>query len=224
MNSRHLPLAILGVLACAVLSAAAVTPSHAESGLWSMGGNFGIGIYSNSHLNDDFKLIGIKEINSGIEFGGSLRYGAGPKVGIEIEANRMRGSSSTPDPGFPDVKWHTQAIALPVNVVVTAAQNDQYDFNLFGGVGPIFSTKYGVEQGTISIESESKTGFTFQGGLEGDYKVSPQVALTARALGRYAKASNIALTVPSVGTTIYDVDFNGAAFSLGLRVFFGGEK
>jgi hypothetical protein len=222
MSIRYVPLAVLGVLVGAALSTALVTPAPAATGQWSVGGNFGAGIYSNSHINDELKANDIKEINSGIEFGGSLRYGAGPKVAIELEANRMRGTSSTPDPGFPDVKYHIQAIALPVNVVLTAAQNDQYDFNLFGGAGLLLGTKYGGEQGSVSIESDSKTGFTFQGGFEGAYKVSPQVAVTARALGRYAKATDV--TATSFSSTPYDVDFNGAAFSLGLRVFFGGEK
>jgi hypothetical protein len=45
------------------------------------------------------------------------------------------------------------------------------------------------------------------------------VALTARALGRLAKASDVEYAADP--TTKIDVDLSGAAFSLGLRVFFG---
>jgi hypothetical protein len=201
----------------------AAAPAHAAKGQWSLGGNFGVGIYGMGQVNDTLKAEGLDDIKDGIEYGGTLRYGIGATKALEVEANWLNGDSKT-NIGGTDLKINAKAMALPLNLLFQISENDKYKFHFLIGAGPLLSTKIKTEAGSLSAETASKTAFMAQGGFEGDMFLSPTVALTARALGRYAKASNVDVDAndPSAGTT--DIDFSGAAFSLGLRVFFGAAK
>ena len=53
--------------------------------------------------------------------------------------------------------------------------------------------------------------------------MSRQFALSARAMGRYAKASDVDISDDPADGKI-DLDMSGFAFNLGLRVFFGGGQ
>ena len=199
--------------------------AHAAKGQFSIGGNFGTGIYSNSDINDLLKTASPprKEIKSGWEYGGSLRYGISNKVSLDAEVNSIKAKATTTNPSSNgDEKWAVKGIAVPVNIVLALSQNDKYTFNLFAGAGPLLSAKLTAEDNTSSIKSDSQTTFTAQGGFEGMVLVSPQFAITARALGRTAKISDIKIGGMS-STPQLDGDLSGAAFSLGLRVLFGGK-
>jgi hypothetical protein len=197
-------------------------PASAE-GPWSLGANFGVGTYSNSDLNDQLEAGGAKAVKDGWEFGGTLRKGMSPKTSLELEGMMMDGKSTTEE-GTTTLNVHTKGIAMPVNFLYALSQNDTHDFNLLVGAGPVFNMHgtQTLEDTGISLEGEtaSKTTFMAQGGLEGDYKVSNQFALSGRVLGRYAKAGDVDVNKddPSDGTI--DLDHSGFAFSLGMRMFF----
>jgi len=218
MSFRSRVLILLPSLLAIALASAG--PAQAAKGVWSLGGNFGTGIYSNSEINDDLDLIGIDKITSGWEYGGSLRYGISPKASIDAEFNSINGKSSTSDSPNPDIEASTTGMAVPLSLYYTLSENDDALFNLFIGAGPMFSTKYKLEQGSNSIEGKGKTTFYAHLGLEAQYKLSPTFALTARALGRLAKASDVEDKDDPSNTE--DVDLSGAAFSLGARLYFGG--
>ena len=198
-------------------------PAFAAKGQWSLGGNFGVGTYSNGDFNDELEASGFEKVKDGYEFGGTLRRGMSDKMGLEIEGMAINGKSST-DVSGSDVNWHTKGFATPVNLLIGVSQNDKYDFNAIVGAGPMWSAKFTADDGTTSIESGSKTTFMGQGGFEGDYMMSRQFALSGRVLGRYAKASDVDVDKddPSAGTV--DLDMSGFSFNLGLRVFFGGGQ
>src|SRR5262249_51892568 len=106
------------------------------------------------------------------------------------------------------------------------SSNDKDAFMFFIGGGPMYSTKWKLETKGSSpqtLEAKGKTGFYAHAGFEADHKLSKSVAITARALGRYAKASDVTYTDPTDPTIQYkaDVNLSGGAFSLGLRAFFG---
>ena len=198
-------------------------PAFAAKGQWSLGGNFGVGTYSNSDFNDALESGGIKGVKDGWEFGGTLRYGLSPKMGLELEGMKLDGKSTTTS-GTDELNVHTKGLAMPLNLLIGLSQNDKYDFNAIVGAGPLLNAKFTADDGTSDTESGSKTAFMGQGGFEGDYFMSRQFALSGRVLGRYAKASNVDIDKndPSAGNI--DLDMSGFAFNLGLRVFFGGGQ
>ena len=211
-----LRLRLLGSAIALVVIAAGVTPASAATpGVFSLGANFGTGIYSNSDLNDGLETVDIEEVTSGWEYGGSLRYQMSPKVALDLEINMMNPSSTTEDPAG-EIETSTPAMAIPLNLYYQLSENDQYAFNLFGGAGILSGAKLKAEQGSVEDEIEAGSSFYGQAGLEAQWKLSQQFALSARALGRTAKAT-LEDTDPEL-----DVDYSGFAFGLGARVMFGG--
>ena len=203
-----------------VAVAVAVAPAwSAEPGTFSLGGNFGTGMYSNSDLNEALGPS-TEEITSGWEMGGSLRYQVTPRLALDLEVNRMKPASSTEDPGNPDVELSTAGLAIPLNLYYTLSENDRYGFNMFGGAGMVTGASlHGEQDGNPSVvDLEAKSSFYGQAGLEAQYMMSPQFALGARFMGRMAK-SEIEESDPSV-----DIDYTGFAFGLGVRMSFGGGR
>jgi hypothetical protein len=227
---------VLGLVALAVAaSTALVAPAHAAKGQWSIGGNFGTGIYSNTKINDYLDSVStanslvptLKHPKSGWEYGGSIRYGISPKASLDYEVNLLNGKGKTDvtSPGTATIEVKTTGIAGPLSLYYELGRSDKSVFNFFVGVGPMYGTKFKVTQSNPSttIESKKKTGLYAHVGFEGDYMLSKSFAITARALGRYAKASDVTYTDPSDPSIalVKDVNLSGAAFSLGLRAFFG---
>jgi hypothetical protein len=216
-------LAALAAVALVSLTTSAFAAEHPK---WSIGGNAGIGFYSNGELNDSLEAHGLEKVKEGWEFGGSIRSGMGPKNSIELEVLSMNGKSTTDIVGGGHVDVHTKALATTINYLIGVSQNDKYDFNVLIGAGPMFDTKVTTEavsaSESLTGESASKTAFLGQGGFEGDYFMSPKFAISARALGRYAKASNIDADKNNPSNGQVDVNLSGFALSLGLRAYFGG--
>jgi hypothetical protein len=214
---RNLRLPLLLVLALLVVSASIVPATAAPKGTFSIGGNFGTGVYSNSDLND--ALDPLEEVTSGWEYGGSLRYQLSEKLALDLEGNLMNPSSTTPDSPDPDIEISTPGLAIPLSLYYTLSENDQYRFNLFGGAGIVSGPKVKATQdGEPDQELKASSSFYGQGGLETQWMVSPQFALSARALGRIAN-STIDDTDPAV-----DIQYGGFAFGIGARISFGGGQ
>ena len=210
------------VLAAAALVAAAALPFPAMAatpGVFSLGLNLGTGIYSNSDINDVLEANDFEEITGGWEYGGSLRYQVSPKIGLDLEVNRIDPSSTTDIPGEPEVEFSTPAMAVPLNLVYELSSNDTNVFNLFGGPGILTGAKFRAEQDPDEEESDAGTAFYGQIGLEALWKLSPTFALGARALGRTASTE---IDDPDNDLDGFEMNYGGIAFGLGARVFFGG--
>lgn len=210
------------VALAAVALVFSTAPAFAAKGQWSIGGNAGVGTYSNGSLNDQLEAGGIEKIKDGWEFGGTLRHGMSDKMSLEIEGMAINGKSTTTISGT-DVNAHTKGLATPVNLLIGLSQNDKYDFNAIVGAGPMWNAKFTADSNTGSSETNSKTTFMGQGGFEGDYMMSRQFALSGRVLGRYAKADNVDVSNDPADGTV-DLNMSGFAFNLGLRMFFGGGQ
>lgn len=204
--------AALVALAVFVGPASAATP-----GTFSIGGNFGTGIYSNGDINDILEEGGQDKINSGWEYGGSLRYQMSPRLALDLEANFMKPAVTIEGTGGdPDTDLSTPGMAVPLSLYYQLSQNETTAFNIFGGAGIVTGAKLKVESDGDEDEVDAKSSFYGQAGLEAQYMVSQSFALGARAMGRMAK-SEIEDTDPSL-----DIDYSGFAFSLGARMMFGG--
>jgi hypothetical protein len=216
---------LLAALAVTAALGASTAPALAAKGQFSIGGNFGTSITNGGAFNDSLKAsIGsqYEDMAGDWDFGGSLRYGVSDKLSLDLEFNKIKAKSTT-TVGPDELVATEEALAIPLNLVYALTTNDNYDFNFVVGAGLMTGTKWKLEsKGTspASEESKSKSALYAQGGFEGMYKLSPQFALTARALGRLAKASDVEWTDDP--DTKFDVDMSGVAFSVGLRAFFGG--
>jgi len=233
----HCKRALVGLLTVAVAIIALSAPAHAAKGQWSLGGNFGVGLYSNSKINDFLDSVStsgslsptLKHPKSGWEYGGSLRYGISPKASLDYELNLLNGKGKTDltNPAGEKVEVKTTGLAGPLSLYYELGKSDKSAFNFFVGVGPMFGTKFKIKASdsstTVTDEAKSKTGLYAHAGFEGDYMLSESFAITARALGRYAKAKNVTWTDPTDPSNVIvkDVNLSGGAFSLGLRAFFG---
>jgi hypothetical protein len=232
----HCKRALAGLVAIVIAASVALAaPASAAKGQWSIGGNFGVGMYSNTAINDTldaaFEGSGVtpKHVKSGWEYGGSLRYGISPKASLDYEVNLMNGKGTTDanaTAGTPEIEVKTTGIAGPLSLYYELGKSEKSIFNFFVGVGPMYGTKWKVTAKSnpeVVTEAKSKTGLYAHAGFEGDYMLSKSVAITARALGRYAKAKDVEWTDPADATNTQKIDVNlsGGAFSLGLRAFFG---
>lgn len=227
--------ALTGLVAVAIAASLSLAaPAHAAKGQWSIGGNFGVGLYSNTAINDSLDVLfqgsGVspKHVKSGWEYGGSIRYGVSPKLSLDYEVNLMNGKGTTDansTAGTAKLVAHTKGLAGPLSLYYELGKSEKSTIYFFVGGGPMYGTKWKLESTDLTpntIEAKSKTGFYAHGGFEGDYNLSKSVAITARALGRYAKASDVTYTDPTTSQeTKADVNLSGGAFSLGLRAFFG---
>lgn len=214
---RSLRLFAFAAVAALALSSLAA-PAFAQVGAVSLGGNFGVGFYSPSDINDALEAADFEKITSGLEFGGSIRYQFSEKAALDLEVNKLNPKSSTPDPGNPDIEYSLPALAIPLSLVYTLSENDQYRFNLVVGGGLLSSVKLRGEQGPTELETDGESGIMGQAGFETMWKLSPQFGLTARALGRIGSA-----TVDDSGTE-YDVSYAGGTLGVGARVSFGGGQ
>jgi opacity protein-like surface antigen len=211
-------LSLSSVAVALVALAVFVSPaSAAMPGTFSIGGNFGTGIYSNGDINDILEEGGQDKINSGWEYGGSLRYQMSPKLALDLEANFMNPAVTIEGTGGdPDTDISTPGMAVPLSLYYQLSQNETTAFNIFGGAGIVTGAKLKLESDGEEDEADAASSFYGQAGLEAQYMVSQSFALGARAMGRMAK-SEIEDSDPSL-----DIDYSGFAFSLGARMMFGG--
>ena len=205
---------LLGITA-ALLLVSALPVSAATKGMWSLGANFGTGMYSNSDINEGRDEAGVDEVSSGWEYGGSLRYQVSPKMGLDLEVNRMT-PKVTHEISGTEFDESTPGMAIPVNLVYNLSENDKFSFNIFGGPGIVTGAKWRISDDTGDDELKGGTSFYGQAGLETQWMVAPTFALGARALGRTAKSELEAIDPTA------DIDYSGFSFGLGARMFFGG--
>jgi hypothetical protein len=194
--------------------------AHAEPGRWSLGGTFGAGIYSGGSYNDSLAAFGYKQVKDGWEYGGSVRYGVSPRLALDCEALALNGRGTT-DAIDPKFVAETHGIAVPISLYYRVSQNDAYSFSLFGGAGPVFGMKWTAEQGAAEFKGRGKSAFYAHAGFEGQIKVGERFGFTSRALGRIAMAHDVVQEDDPSQT--FGVSLSGAAFSVGIRWYFGSS-
>ena len=173
------------------------------------------------------------------EFAYSVRFPLRPGLSIEFEVQRLK--ATTDDPLPHDRNAHTEytASAMPcvVSLVKSWRTSPRYHVNVFGGVGPmptqaIAEYKQTLVSGRLTPSQlvGHHVGLYAQAGLEGEWMARPRLALTARALGRYANSGS--LDWPSKSYEIYEsysqsklgdrsADFSGIAGAVGVRAYIG---
>ena len=216
--------ALVAAVAVAAVLCVSTGAAFAAKGQFSIGGNFGASITDGGAFNDSLKAaVGkppYEDIAGDWDFGGSLRYGISQKASLDLEVNAIKAKGrSEVSPNF--LEASEKGLATSLNLYYALTQNDSHEFNFFIGAGPLIGAKWKLDTNTGSEESESKTSLYAQAGLEGQYKLSQSFALSARAFGRLAKASDVAWTDDP--TTKFDLDMSGVAFSVGMRAYFGGN-
>jgi hypothetical protein len=194
--------------------------AHAAQGRWSVGGTFGAGIYAGGSLNDSLAASGLREVKAGWEYGGSIRYRARSRLSIDCEVVALNGRGTT-DALDPKFVAETHGIAIPISLYYQARQNDAYTFSLFAGAGPAFGMKWTVEQGAAESKSRGKSAIYAHAGFEGQLRAGERFGFTSRALARFAMARDVEQADDPL--TRFDVSMNGAAFSVGIRWYFGSS-
>ena len=217
--SPHIRAAMLIGIAC--VSILGVRTGHADPGRWSLGGTFGAGIYAGGSFNDSLAAFGYREVKTGWEYGGSIRYRVRPRLSIDAEIVSMNGRGTT-DSVDPKFVAETHGIAIAVSLYQQMSQNDAYSFSLFGGAGPAFGMKWTAEQGAAQFKSRTKATWYAHAGFEGQIKAGGRFGFVSRALGRVAMARDVAQDDDP--STRFDVSMNGAAFSVGIRWYFGSSN
>lgn len=206
----------------------------------SIGGIFGYGMYNPKDINDaitkfdeDISSGGADEIKGDTEFGGSVRLPLRPRLSLDLELLRFRSSVSDTGAGFFEkTTFEISAIPMVASLYYNAWSKPKIRVNVFGGLGPMFVSELKVNVKIPSFpvaisESGTKTGFYGHLGLEGEYLITPRLALSGRVLGRMASAGKVISYDTKGETETYarfndkGVSFSGLAFNLGLRAYIG---
>jgi hypothetical protein len=193
-------------------------------------------IGTGSGKNDDLAAMpkaggGPDEYESQTEFGGSVRFPIKERLSLEIEMQRFRATASDSFPENNGGRYEASALPISISVFYAAIARTKWRVNVFGGGGPLFSAtstiKFRFTTDRVALADE-KVGLYGHAGIEGEYLLHPRVAVTARVLGRMAKASGLYKDVdPSLelyGTTKLtdrELNFSGYGAHVGLRAYIG---
>lgn len=203
----------------------------------SISGFYGLGSGKNTDFGEYVALGGgDKEFDNKPFFGIGVRFPLAPKWSLDLELQRFRAVNedtvTVPVSFFSGHgSYELTATPLVVSVVYLVHQGGKFRANVFAGGGPMLNC-YAEDKftffGVIPLKTtDSKVGMYFHGGLEGEYMLHPKLSVTARALGRYAKApkmfDGVEFTQYSGPETIggRDLDFSGYGLTLGLRGYIG---
>ena len=207
----------------------ALGQAHADSkthkGEVCLGVHFGGGNYDNDDFNSDLVRFGYDPINSGIEYGFSLDYRLNRWISLNGSASRIGGQSLPPpaqpgDTGLP-VTFDVTGSPLVLGVVGHPWGSKHFNVDVFAGAGPLLNAT--IAQSTPQYEIQAdRVGFYYHGGVTGEYRFSPMVAVSLSFLERRASADNIDLTqITGDPSAHWNVSFNGSAFWFGPRIYFG---
>jgi hypothetical protein len=225
----------------------------------SIGGCFGYATYDPTAINGAiarFSAFGgstpARRIEGDQVLGGSVRLPLRPRLSLDLEMLRFRSSvSDSGRPSSPElnpaIRYEITALPLVASLYFEAWSRPGLRVNAFGGLGPMFATRmkwtesYATRGYDVGQRGE-KTGIYGHLGFEGEYLFTRRVALSARVLGRVARANDVTPLRTSVasspvgeppvwgGLVHYEdehtfdhkrVDFSGFGFDVGLRVAFG---
>jgi len=193
----------------------------------------GIGSGANEDFGEYVALGGgDKEFENKPMFGLGVRFPLAPRWSLDLEMTRFHATNedTLTVTGRGKGTYELTATPMVVSVVYTAYSSGKLRASVFAGAGPMLnayaSDKFLYFVGIPLKVTDTKVGTYFHGGLEGEYTLHPKLSLTARALFRSAKATemfeDLDFTQYSSGTLgNRDLDFSGYGLSLGLRGYVG---
>lgn len=197
---------------------------------------YGAGSGDNKNLGEFVKSGGGKDkFDSKPEFGMSVRFPLRSRVSLDLEISRFRATNS--DSGgasFNGTKIEYEASAIPMiaSIYYAAIPREKYRVNVFVGAGILAASSAGFKFPTgpnaVFTVSDTRQGAIFQGGLEGEYLVTPRFAVSGRVLGRSASAKDLFKHTgqffsydPAVLLEGRKVDFSGFGAFVALRAYIG---
>jgi hypothetical protein len=219
------------LLVAGCLAASLVVPARAlasgKRGEIGLGVYFGGGRYDNRDFNADLEAIGYGRIESGIEYGFAVDYRLSDWLSLSGGAARIGGDSTPPNgPADPTttVTYGVRGSPLILGLIVHPARTRHANVDVFAGVGPLLNATVSSSSGQFDLEGR-KTGFYAHGGVAGEYRFSPMVAMTLSGLVRHAQARNVDLRdTTGDPSAIWDLDFNGFAVWFGPKLYFGSPE
>lgn len=193
--------------------------------------SFGTGSGKNEDLGEIVEsLEGPREYDVKPQFGGSVRFPVGQKWSLELELQRLRATNSNGQPVPDNIEFEITAVPISASLYYAALTGRLYRVNVFGGGGLLATAESRLEfgdafaSGTPIAVSGQKNGTYLHGGVETEFLAHPRLAIAARVMGRYAKATGIFDEFPldtGVSWKDRDIDFSGFAATLGLRAYIG---
>lgn len=206
-----------GIVAATVASAClSMSTLSTAAPVWSVGGAFGGGSYSNQRFNDS-QPPGTESIKSGLEFGASLRCQLSPRWAVELEATHMHGSATTGNRllNLPQTV-HTEATAIPLNAILELAGTDRASLRVLAGGGILTGAHWRSTWSGVTETDQSSKSVTRpygQAGLEAAWRPHDGFEVTGRVLGRLAQANHVL----SADGSDNAIDHTGVAITLGAR-------
>ena len=194
---------------------------------------FGVGSGDNKSLGEIQHFFGGSDkLDSKTELSGSVRFPLRPRLSLDLELARLRATGKDSSAAPNDIQFEATATPMVVSLYWSAITGSQRRVNLFVGAGPMLSASNSLDLpfGSVRIKlADEKTGVYFHGGVEGEWLLTPKLALAGRALYRSATATKLYdnTTVDFGGSSdphpLKDrkVDFSGYGVFIGLRAYIG---
>jgi hypothetical protein len=194
---------------------------------------FGTGSGDNKSLADIQHFMGGSDkLDSKTEISGSVRFPLRPRLSLDLELARFRATGKDSSRAPNDIQFEATATPIVVSLYWAAISGPQRRVNLFVGGGPLLSASNSLDLPFFTVRikiADEKTGTYFHGGAEGEWLLTPKVAVTGRALFRSATATKLYdNTTVDFGTSTNPhplkdrkVDFSGYGVFVGLRAYIG---
>ena len=193
----------------------------------SLSFNMGPGSGDNEDMADFATQLGAAkgEYDNKPQIGGAVRFPVTRTLSLELELQRLRATNQADE-----TELEITAYPVFVSLYHSTYSRSMFRANLFVGGGLLSSAISKLEidlntgSGTVPISlSGQKNGAYFHGGLEAEFLAHPRLAVTARMLGRYAKANSVLDEYGELAVEYKDrdIDFSGFAATFGLRAYIG---
>lgn len=192
----------------------------------SLSGHLGWGLGGRSDLEDFLKANGDKELERGIEFGGSVRFPVAPRWSVDVGITHLGDKSSVVYGGTTVFKVRTEAIAIVGSVVYTVISGSKNRVHLALGGGPLAQAQLRLTPEDLSAIQlvDGRTGVCIVGGIEDEFMLHPKVGLLGFAGYRMANSGKLnygPLYGPVFDLEDLSADFSGVVIHLGLRGYIG---
>lgn len=201
----------------------------------SLSFNFGTGSGDNKDMGEIVKSFGGGDkYDVKPQFGGAVRFPVAQKWSLEFELQRLRAKATVPTGNPPpddELIFEISGLPVSASVCYTAFSSQLLHVNVLAGGGVLATASSELQLGDVLSTGTSinlggqKNGTYFHAGLEAEVFATRRLSLSARVLGRQAKASGVFDDAPfdfsDVSWKGRDIDFSGFAATLGLRAYIG---
>lgn len=180
-----------------------------ERGQWSIGANGGVAYFRMGDVNDFLTARNItegtnfRELKSGWEASGDVRYGLLEHFFLGLEAGRLAAHS---DNRGGTGRFEVSAIPILLIGGLTVDDESRIGVRLVGGLGVLASGRLKE----IGVGEVSSSGFAAYFGAEMELRALSRLGVQVRGLLRQARVEN------PEGSAL-DLDFSGLTLQAGLR-------